>query len=87
MLTRIISIRGIYFHSHTKDFTMQYSQKRDIIEHMKNRDKAISFSTRSIGSVFHFNGELWEKRSTRTAHVFGMPHRWFYFSKNDTVDS
>ena len=66
---------------------MQYSQKIDIIEHMKNRNKAVSFSALSIGTVFHFNGTLWEKRSTRTAHVFGMPHRWFYFSNKDIVDS
>ena len=66
---------------------MQYSQKRDIIDYMKKRDLPVSFNTLSIGTVFHFNGTLWEKRSTRTAHVFGMPHRWFYFSNKDIVDS
>jgi len=66
---------------------MQYSQKIDIIQHMISRDKAVSFNTLSIGTVFHFNGTLWEKRSTRTAHVFGMPHRWFWFSHKDIVDS
>ena len=66
---------------------MQWTQKRDIIQRMKNRDLPVSFSALSIGSVFHSNGTLWEKRSTRTAHVYGMPHRWFYFSRKDTVDS
>jgi len=63
---------------------MQYSQKIDIINDMR-RKQTISFSKIPTGTVFHFNGTLWEKRSTRTAHVWGMPHRWFYFSKNDMV--
>jgi hypothetical protein len=63
---------------------MQYSQKRDIIDNMR-RKPMISFSKIPTGTVFHMNGTLWEKRSTRTAHVFGMPHRWFYFSHKDMV--
>ena len=65
---------------------MQSAQKRDIIEHMIDRNKVVPFSALSIGTVFHLNGTLWQKRSTRTAHVFGMPHRWFYFSHKDVVD-
>ena len=65
---------------------MQWTQKRDIIEYMINRDKVVPFNALSIGTVFHLNGTLWQKRSTRTAHVFGMPHRWFYFRYKDMVD-
>lgn len=65
---------------------MQWTQKRDIIEYMINRDKVVPFNALSIGTVFHLNGTLWQKRSTRTAHVFGMPHRWFYFRLKDMVD-
>jgi len=53
---------------------------------MINRYKVVPFSTLSIGTVFHLNDPLWQKRSTRTAHVFGMPHRWFYFRHKDMVD-
>lgn len=63
---------------------MQYSQKIDIIDNMRRKQK-ISFTDIPTGTVFHFNGTLWEKRSSRTAHVFGMPHRWFYFSHKDQV--
>ena len=66
---------------------MQWTQKRDIIDHMVNEGKSVSFSSLSIGKVFHFNGTLWEKRSSRTAHVFSMPHRWFYFGMNEQVDN
>ena len=65
---------------------MQWTQKRDIIEYMINRDKVVPFNALSIGTVFHLNGTLWQKRSTRTAHVFGMPHRWVYFRLKDMVD-
>lgn len=37
------------------------------------------------GAHFYFNGTWWEKRSSRTAHVFGRPHCWFYFSQNKNV--
>lgn len=63
---------------------MQYSQKIDIIEDMR-RKPTRSFNTVFVGDVFHFNGTLYQKRSSRTAHVFGMPHRWFYFSHKDQV--
>ena len=63
---------------------MQLTQKTEIINDMKIKPE-ISFSSIPVGTVFHMNGTLWEKRSTRTAHVFGMPHRWYYFSKNDMV--
>jgi len=45
--------------------------------------KHANFDQIQIGRTFNFNGTTWEKRSSRTAHVWGMPHRWFYFSKND----
>jgi len=64
---------------------MQYSQKIDIIQDMIEVKQEISFARVPVGTIFHFNGTLWEKRSTRTAHVWGMPHRWFYFSKSDMV--
>jgi hypothetical protein len=38
------------------------------------------------GNHFLFNGTWWEKRSSRTAHVLSWPTRWFYFSKNETVN-
>lgn len=63
---------------------MQWTQKRDIIEDMR-RKPMISFSKIPTGTVFHLNGTLYQKRSTRTAHVFGMPHRWFWFRRTDMV--
>jgi len=63
---------------------MQYTQKLQIINDMRNKPK-VSFANIPVGTVFHMNGTLWEKRSTRTAHVWGMPHRWFYFSQTDMV--
>ena len=66
---------------------MQWAQKKDIIQYMVDRNLTVPFSNLSIGTVFHFNGSLWQKRSTRTAHVFGMPHRWFYFGNKDIVES
>lgn len=64
--------------------TMQLTQKLEIMQNLKVKTKK-SFTSVPVGTVFHMNGTLWEKRSTRTAHVFGMPHRWFYFSQNDMV--
>jgi len=45
-----------------------------------------TFKNITIGNHFYFNGTWWEKRSSRTAHVFGRPYRWFYFSKEEIVD-
>ena len=39
-----------------------------------------TFKDIKIGTQFYFCGTLWQKRSSRTALVVGMPHRWFYFS-------
>jgi hypothetical protein len=64
---------------------MQYSQKIDIMNNMIEVKQEISFTRVPVGTIFHYNGTLWEKRSTRTAHVWGMPHRWFWFSKSDMV--
>ena len=63
---------------------MQYTQKLQIINELKAKPK-VSFTNIPVGTVFHKNGTLWEKRSTRTAHIFGMPHRWYWFSQKDMV--
>ena len=44
-----------------------------------------TFKDIPVGNHFFRAGTWWEKRSTRTAHVFGRPYRWFYFSKNAFV--
>lgn len=43
------------------------------------------FTELEVLSVFYFGGTKWVKQSTRTAHVYGTPSRYFYFSKNDYV--
>jgi len=63
---------------------MQYTQKLEIMQNIKANPE-VSFANVPVGTVFHYNGTLWEKRSSRTAHVWGMPHRWFYFSQKDMV--
>ena len=63
---------------------MQLTQKLQIINDIKVNTE-ISFANVPVGTVFHMNGTLWEKRSTRTAHVWGMHHRWFWFSQKDMV--
>lgn len=63
---------------------MQYKQKLEITNNLKVKPE-VSFANIPVGTVFHMNGTLWEKRSTRTAHVWGMPHRWFWFSQKDMV--
>jgi len=45
----------------------------------------MTFSDLDIHSVFYFGGSKWVKQSSRTAHVYGTPSRYFYFSKNDQV--
>ena len=49
--------------------------------------KLFLFDDIKIGRPFIFNGTSYNKRSNRTANVFGMPSRWFYFSKKDVVYS
>jgi hypothetical protein len=44
-----------------------------------------TFKDIKSGIHFYFSGTWWEKRSSRTAHVFGRPTRWFYFSKDEYV--
>ena len=44
-----------------------------------------TFKDITVGTHFYKNGTWWEKRSSRTAHVFGRPYRWFYFSKDEDV--
>lgn len=43
----------------------------------------LSFNELKINDTFIFDGTIFRKQSSRTAHVNGMPHRWFYFSKKD----
>ena len=50
---------------------------------MTDNMKHANFDQIQTGRTFEFDGTTWEKRSTRTAHAFGMPHRWYYFAKND----
>jgi len=45
----------------------------------------LTFKDIEVGKHFYFDGAWWEKRSTRTAHVFGRPYRWFYFGKDQQV--
>lgn len=44
-----------------------------------------TFKELGVLSVFHFNGTKWVKQSTRTAHVYGTPSRFFYFKQNELV--
>ena len=44
---------------------------------------ASTFENIQVGKTFNCNGTTWVKRSSKTAHVWGTPHRWFYFSKKD----
>ena len=44
-----------------------------------------SFNELSVLSVFYFGGSKWVKQSSRTAHVYGTPSRYFYFGKNEQV--
>jgi hypothetical protein len=44
-----------------------------------------TFGELGILSVFYFGDTKWVKQSTRTAHVYGTPSRYFYFSKNELV--
>ena len=46
-----------------------------------------TFKNIAIGNRFFLNGTWWVKRSTRTAHVLGWNHRWFYFSKEEVVEN
>jgi hypothetical protein len=43
------------------------------------------FKQLPIHSVFDLNGTIWVKQSTRTAHIWGNPDRWFYFGMNEVV--
>ncbi len=45
-----------------------------------------TFECIAVGAHFYRSGTWWEKRSRRTAHVFGRPSRWCYFSKHDAVN-
>jgi len=49
----------------------------------------MQFKDLSIHNVFKLNGTSWVKQSSRTAHLWGNPERWFYFSLNEyvTLDS
>ncbi len=47
------------------------------------------FSQVNIGGTFTYNGNLWLKKSSRTAEISRPKRysgRWFYFSGSDVVD-
>jgi hypothetical protein len=44
-----------------------------------------TFNELNILSVFYFGGTKWVKQSSRTAHVYGTPSRYFYFKQNELV--
>jgi len=80
---RIIDIRHLISLT-TKGFIMQWTQQRDIIEDM-SRKPTRSFDTVFVGDVFLCNGTLYQKRSSRTAHLFGMPNAFSWFSKKEQI--
>lgn len=48
----------------------------------------VAFSSLAVAAVFHFNGNVWVKKSTRTAEItepVRFVGRWFYFSGSDMV--
>ena len=45
----------------------------------------MQFKDLAVLNVFKLNGTIWVKQSSRTAHLWGNPDRWFYFSKNEQV--
>jgi len=45
----------------------------------------MTFNQIQIGDSFYSSGTLFIKKSSRTAYIFGMPHRWFYFSNTDPI--
>ena len=52
---------------------------------MKKRYQ-IAFEGLKVGTKFSYNGNLWLKRSTRTAEIVkpdDYAGRWFYFGMND----
>lgn len=52
---------------------------------IKKHNPPTTFAKIKIGDAFHLNGTWWVKKSSRTAYLWEMPHRWFYFSKDDLV--
>jgi hypothetical protein len=53
----------------------------------KKHNPPTTFAKIKIGKEFHLNGSWWIKKSSRTAHVWGQPSSWSYFSKDDLVFS
>jgi hypothetical protein len=43
------------------------------------------FGCLQLHAVFYLNGVKWVKQSTRTAHRYGFPKSWFYFSLDEAV--
>jgi len=39
----------------------------------------------TVFKLYHGSSTKWVKQSSRTAHLYGMPERWFYFGKNEQV--
>ena len=48
-------------------------------------DCLLPFELIDIGEAFKWNGTVYVKKSSRTAYVFGVPYRWYYFSKTQFV--
>lgn len=44
------------------------------------------FNDLPVLAVFTFSGTKWVKQSSRTAHIYGKPNIWFYFSKSELVN-
>ena len=40
----------------------------------------IPFSKVPVNNIFFYNGTMYYKRSSRTAHISNFPSTWIYFS-------
>ena len=74
--------------SREQDIPTRYFISSKVIQPTRTKSNPrLSFSDLQIGDSFESNGSTWVKKSSRTAYIFGMPHRWFYFSKSDPIFS
>ena len=44
-----------------------------------------NFADIPVGTHFWAGRIHWVKKSSRTAYIFGMPHRWSWFGQFETV--
>ena len=51
----------------------------------RNLKMRTTFKELNIHTVFYFGGTKWVKQSSRTAHVYGTPSRFFYFGMKEQV--